>query len=120
MKVLFLDDLVKAGSALWFDKSQRSALVLWRSIPEWADAIYSWARSNGLEDSVVTVDEMQASWCWGARHHCLAAPSWGLRLVSAAVVGLHSAVRGQLFPPALPTPCFPWPTDVCGCGRHEP
>ncbi|PRW58242.1 Vacuolar sorting-associated 25 [Chlorella sorokiniana] len=59
MKVLFLDDLVKAGSALWFDKSQRSALVLWRSIAEWADAIYTWARANGLEDSVVTVDEMQ-------------------------------------------------------------
>ena len=59
--MLFLDDLVKAGSALWFDKSQRSALVLWRSIAEWADTIYAWARENGLEDSVVTVDEMQAS-----------------------------------------------------------
>lgn len=58
-KVLFLDDLVKAGSAIWFDKSQRSALVLWRSIPEWADAIYQWARGCGFEDSVVTVEEMQ-------------------------------------------------------------
>ena len=43
MKVLLLDDLVKAGSALWFDKAQRAALILWRAIPEWADVIYAWA-----------------------------------------------------------------------------
>lgn len=67
MKVLLLDDLVKAGSALWFDKAQRAALVLWRSVSEWADAIYGWARANGLQDSVVTVEEMQASAAGRAR-----------------------------------------------------
>ncbi|EFN59341.1 hypothetical protein CHLNCDRAFT_19023 [Chlorella variabilis] len=58
-KVLLLDDLVRQGGALWSDKSQRAALVLWRGIKEWADVIYQWARGCGFEDSVVTVDEMQ-------------------------------------------------------------
>lgn len=57
--MLLLDDLVKQGSALWFDRSQRGALILWRGIPEWAELIYRWARGCGFEDSVVTVDEMQ-------------------------------------------------------------
>lgn len=64
VKVLLLDDLVRQGLALWFDKSQRSALVLWRSVREWGDVIYAWARGCGLEGSVVTVDEMQV---WRAR-----------------------------------------------------
>ncbi|PSC67362.1 Vacuolar sorting-associated 25 [Micractinium conductrix] len=59
VKLQLVDDLVKQGSALWFDRSQRSALVLWRPVAEWADVIYGWARGNGLEDSVVTVEEMQ-------------------------------------------------------------
>lgn len=58
-QVLLIDDLVKQGSALWFDRGQRSALILWRGIPEWAELIYRWARGCGFEDSVVTVDEMQ-------------------------------------------------------------
>ncbi|KAL4430744.1 hypothetical protein ABPG75_006000 [Micractinium tetrahymenae] len=59
-KVLLLDDLVRQGSALWSDRAQRAALVLWRAIPEWAELIYRWARGCGFEDSVVTVDEMQS------------------------------------------------------------
>lgn len=66
MRVLLLDDLVKAGSALWFDKAQHAALMLWRSVPEWAQLIHAWARDQGLQDSVVTVDEMQASAAGGA------------------------------------------------------
>lgn len=64
--MLLLDDLVRQGGALWSDKSQRAALVLWRGIKEWADVIYQWARGCGFEDSVVTVDEMQVGWGrWG-------------------------------------------------------
>lgn len=59
VKVLLLDDLVRQGLALWFDKSQHAALVLWRSVREWADTIYAWARGCGFEGSVVTVEEMQ-------------------------------------------------------------
>ncbi|KAL4859553.1 Vacuolar protein sorting-associated protein 25 [Chlorella vulgaris] len=59
VKVLLLDDLVRQGSAVWLDKGQRSALVMWRSIKEWADVIYAWARGCGFEDTVVTVEELQ-------------------------------------------------------------
>jgi ESCRT-II complex subunit VPS25 len=65
-KVTFLDGLVREGSALWFDKAQRAALILWRSIPEWADVMYGWARGCGFEDSVVTTEEMQVGCCWAA------------------------------------------------------
>ena len=59
-KLAFLDDLVQHGSGEWLDgKTKRTFLVLWRPLPEWADILYSWAVSNGLKDSVVTVDEMQ-------------------------------------------------------------
>ena len=71
VKLQLVDDLVKQGSALWFDRSQRSALVLWRPVAEWADVIYGWARGNGLEDSVVTVEEMQVG-AW--RNKCVGVP----------------------------------------------
>lgn len=61
-KVVLIEDLVRSGNALWFDKSQRAALVLWRTVPEWAAAIHGWARAQGFEDSVVTVEEMQVGW----------------------------------------------------------
>lgn len=36
-----------AGNGLWLDKAQRACLILWKTIPEWAGAIYTWARSLG-------------------------------------------------------------------------
>lgn len=36
-----------AGNGLWLDKQQRQCLILWKTVPEWAGAIYSWARSLG-------------------------------------------------------------------------
>ena len=36
-----------AGNGLWLDKQQRQCLVLWKTLPEWAQAIYQWARSLG-------------------------------------------------------------------------
>ncbi|KAL4432377.1 hypothetical protein ABPG77_001676 [Micractinium sp. CCAP 211/92] len=75
-QVLLIDDLVKQGSALWFDRGQRSALILWRGIPEWAELIYRWARGCGFEDSVVTVDEMQS----------------GMHVAGTELEGLHREV----------------------------
>ena len=98
-KVAFLDDLVRAGSALWFDRTQRSALVLWRSVPDWADAIYRWARACGFEDSVVTVEEMQVG-----GHGCACAG--GVRMCEAGEMS-----RRWLDAPSLPaTVSTPHPT----------
>ena len=33
-------------------------MILWKTHAEWADAIYSWARGFGLNDSVLTVDDL--------------------------------------------------------------
>ena len=32
--------------------------MLWRSVAEWADLIYGWARGVGLEGGVSTLEEM--------------------------------------------------------------
>ncbi len=50
----------RAGAGLWLDGRQSRYLVLWRPLAAWADAIYTWARGAGLEDSVTTVDELSA------------------------------------------------------------
>eukprot|EP00898_Chlorokybus_atmophyticus_P005930 jgi/Chlat1/6338/Chrsp44S05905 len=54
----FLDALVAEGRAEWLDKSRRKCLVLWRTVDEWANIIYTWVRDSALADSVVTLDEM--------------------------------------------------------------
>lgn len=38
--------------------AKRRFLVLWRSVPEWAAALHAWARSSGLEDGVVSLEEL--------------------------------------------------------------
>lgn len=58
-RVLFIDDLVQQGNALWFDRGQRQALILWKTIPEWAAAIAVWARAAGMDGAVLTLDDMQ-------------------------------------------------------------
>jgi ESCRT-II complex subunit VPS25 len=60
-RAAILSDLIQRGDAIWLDpKFQRSALVLWRSVPEWGDVIYSWALDTGLKDSVVTLEELSS------------------------------------------------------------
>lgn len=49
---------MSAGRAAWLDKGNGRAMVLWKSHAEWADTIYEWARSFGLNDSVMTIDEL--------------------------------------------------------------
>ncbi len=48
------------GRAAWLDKNKSRCLVLWKTHAEWADAIYDWARTFGLNDSVVTIDDLSA------------------------------------------------------------
>lgn len=59
-RTYFLDALVSQGRAAWLDKGKSRAMVLWKSHAEWADSIYEWARSFGLNDSVMTIDEVSA------------------------------------------------------------
>jgi len=54
----FLSDLAAQGSAEWLDKQQRSCLVLWRKVAEWAALLTDFARTYGLRDSVMTLDDL--------------------------------------------------------------
>lgn len=49
-----------AGRAAWLDKGKSRAMILWKTHAEWADAIYSWACGFGLNDSVLTVDDLSS------------------------------------------------------------
>lgn len=49
-----------AGNAQWLDKDRGQCLVLWKKIGEWADALYGVARDLGLQDSVMTIDELSS------------------------------------------------------------
>lgn len=49
-----------AGNALWLDKSHQHCLVLWKKLGEWADTLYSFVRQYGLQDSVLTLDELSS------------------------------------------------------------
>lgn len=57
-RTVLLDDLVSQGKAEWLDKGKRQCLVLWKKVDEWAAAIYSFAKTYGLSDSVMTLDEL--------------------------------------------------------------
>ncbi len=48
------------GSAQWLDKGQQRCLVLWRALAEWADTLHGFARDFGLQDSVMTLDELSS------------------------------------------------------------
>ena len=50
-----------AGNGLWLDRGQQQCLVLWHKLDTWSDIIYEWARSSGLQDSVMTIDELSCS-----------------------------------------------------------
>ena len=51
---------LSTGNAVWLDSNQRTSLILWHTAEQWADIVYSWARSVGLEESVTTIDELTA------------------------------------------------------------
>lgn len=53
-----MEELKKKGSLEWMDKEKKQCLVLWRSLPEWANLIYSWACESGQVNSVCTLYEI--------------------------------------------------------------
>lgn len=55
---VFLSALVSEGRAEWMDKGHRKCLVLWHRIQDWADLVLHFVKDNGLEDSVMTVEEI--------------------------------------------------------------
>ncbi|PKI56928.1 hypothetical protein CRG98_022663 [Punica granatum] len=46
--------------AEWLDKVRRKCLILWHRIQDWADIIVNFVKDNGLEDSVMTVEELRS------------------------------------------------------------
>lgn len=54
-KRLFLDALVDQGKAIWVDKKDR-CLILWKSVDEWADSVYSWCKD--VNESVILVEDL--------------------------------------------------------------
>jgi ESCRT-II complex subunit VPS25 len=40
------------------DKGHRRCLILWRRIQDWAELLLSFVRENGMEDSVMTLEEI--------------------------------------------------------------
>ncbi|XP_047322927.1 vacuolar protein sorting-associated protein 25 [Impatiens glandulifera] len=59
-RVVILSALVSDGRAEWMDKGHRKCLVLWHRIQDWADLILKFVKDNGLEDSVMTVEEIRS------------------------------------------------------------
>ncbi|ONK69834.1 uncharacterized protein A4U43_C05F27220 [Asparagus officinalis] len=57
---VFLSALVSEGRAEWMDKSHKKCLILWLRIQDWADHIIKFVKDNGLEDSVVTVEDIRS------------------------------------------------------------
>ncbi|KAL8224480.1 hypothetical protein R6Q57_019955 [Mikania cordata] len=55
----FLSAIVLDGRAEWMDKNHRQCLILWHRIKDWADIILHFVKENGLEDSVMTVEEIR-------------------------------------------------------------
>jgi len=53
-----LETLCKKGNVLWDDKAKNSCLVLWKTVEQWADLIYSWVSRTGLANSVCTLHEI--------------------------------------------------------------
>jgi len=51
---------LSAGHGLWLDRGQQSCLILWKKLEAWAATIHEWARSSGMQDSVMTVDELSS------------------------------------------------------------
>jgi len=66
----FLSALVSEGRAEWLDKGHRKCLILCHRIQDWADIILHFVKDNGLEDSVITVEEMRSGIeCRGTELH---------------------------------------------------
>ncbi len=66
-----------AGNARWLDKDRTQCLVLWKKMEEWAATVYSIVRELGMQESVMTVDELSSGdevAGTGTHLKCLATP----------------------------------------------
>nr|KYP44858.1 Vacuolar protein sorting-associated protein 25 [Cajanus cajan] len=59
-RAAFLSGLVSERRAEWMDKGHRKCLILWHRIQNWADILIQFAKDNGLEDGVVTIEEIRS------------------------------------------------------------
>ncbi|XP_072955101.1 vacuolar protein sorting-associated protein 25 [Typha angustifolia] len=59
-KEVFLTALVTEGRAEWMDKHHKKCLILWLRIQDWANYILNFVKENGLEDSVMTVEDIRS------------------------------------------------------------
>ncbi|KAG0459922.1 hypothetical protein HPP92_023050 [Vanilla planifolia] len=57
---VFLSALVSEGRAEWMDKNHKKCLILWLRIQDWADCIINFVKDNGLEDSVMTIEDIRS------------------------------------------------------------
>ncbi|KAK1306101.1 Vacuolar protein sorting-associated protein 25 [Acorus calamus] len=57
---VFLSALVSEGRAEWINKGHKKCLILWMRIQDWADCVLRFVRDNGLEDSVMTVEDIRS------------------------------------------------------------
>ncbi|KAI5057281.1 hypothetical protein GOP47_0027296 [Adiantum capillus-veneris] len=57
---LFLGALVSEGRAEWLDKEHQKCLILWRKIQNWADIILQFVRDHGMDDGVMTIEEIRS------------------------------------------------------------
>ncbi|THU65071.1 hypothetical protein C4D60_Mb01t33270 [Musa balbisiana] len=57
---VFLSALISEGHAEWMDKDHRKCLMLWFRLQEWADYILNFVKDNGLQDGVMTIEEMRS------------------------------------------------------------
>ncbi|MQM19997.1 hypothetical protein Taro_053013 [Colocasia esculenta] len=59
-KEVFLSSLVSEGRAEWMDKGHKKCLILWLRIQDWADCILNFVRENGLENGVMTLEDIRS------------------------------------------------------------
>ena len=50
----------RAGRAAWLDKEKGRCLILWKTVPEWAEAVGSWVQSCGHQDSVFSLEDLSS------------------------------------------------------------
>ena len=49
-----------AGNGKWLDKGRQQCLVLWKKLEEWAATVYGLVRELGMQEAVMTVDELSS------------------------------------------------------------
>lgn len=58
MARLLFEQLVQQGNAEWEGADKTRCLIIWRTVDEWANLIYTWVQESGLAGSVLTLYEL--------------------------------------------------------------